>query len=174
VEIFNDSFEVDGSVWFVDASAIAKETAIDAPQRRRKWLEQQREAWIRTTDQRQAAIQQVENSLKWAEGQRVAWQKSAEKCEERLSSWRLVAEQREQTLIELERVNGLLESAKQRLTDECHRLEGLERQASTALAEAREELAHPFIFRLKKRIKAMFPRETARGRLVRRVARIAR
>jgi hypothetical protein len=171
-EIFQDRFEVEGSVWIVGDRVESK--GIDEARRRLQWLERQREAWIHAADQRQATIQQQENSLKWAEDQRSAWQATAQKSEERLYSWRLVAEQREQTLIELERVTGLLESAKQRLTDECDRLEALERKASTALAEAREELAHPFVFRLKKGIKAMFPRETVRGRFARRLARIAK
>ncbi len=97
-------------------------------------------------------------------------------------SWRKVAEEREQTIIELERVNGLLEAAQKPLIEKCRRLEHAEREASLALAELRRSIeaapqpipapaAEP---NLRARLKALFPRESLHGRVARKLARMVR
>ena len=207
-EFFGDSIEVEGSIWFVDVSARPTGSAAEELKRRAEWLQRQRDAWIRATDERQAIIEEKAKALEWMEGQRLAWSKSAEQCEQRLaeahkaaedriqemrrhlewtedqrrtyeelsSSWRQVAEEREQALIELERVNSLLEVAQQPLLEKCRKLEQAEREASLALAEIRrtvevEVAPEPG---LKEAIKALFPRESFRGRVVRKLARMAK
>lgn len=121
-----------------------------------------------------ADLKKVRDFQEWTEQQRLNWQKTAERSEERLAAWRQVADEREKSLIELERVNGLLESTKQRLLEECRRLERLEQEATVALGQVRRELEAPFSTRVKRGIKALFPRESLRGRMARKLARFAR
>jgi len=135
------------------------------------WTEQQRKNWQLLAEQGEERERAARGNLEWAEGQR-------KKYEELMQSWRQVAEEREQSLIELERVNAMLEAAQQPLVEKCRRLEHAERDALAALEEIRHSIAavpppapEPG---LKQTLKALFPRESLRGRVVRILARLTK
>lgn len=132
-----------------------------------EWSEQQRRNLQQLVEQQEERERATRGHLDWTENQRKIH-------EELMLSWRKVAEEREQSLIELERVNGLLEAAQQPLLEKSRRLEQAEREASLALAEVRRTVEVAPESGLKQAIKALFPRDSFRGRVVRKLARLAK
>lgn len=142
-----------------------------------EWTQQQWHNWQQQAEQAVERERAARGHLDWTEGQRKNY-------EELMLSWRKVAEEREQAIIELERVNGLLEAAQQPLLEKCRRLEQAERETSRALAELRQSIeaaAQPAPVpgpepepNLKTKLKALFPRESLHGRVARKLVRMAR
>lgn len=110
--------------------------------------------------QREAEFQQLRKNFEWVESQ---WK-----------AWREVAQQQSRTLAERDRVCSGLEDAQHRSVDEQRELQ---QRYGDALKEARETIAAmeaSIFWRFGVRLKAMFPREALRGRVLRRLGRIVR
>jgi SAM-dependent methyltransferase len=93
-------------------------------ERDRRWLDEQRQAWQRAAEDRQAGLAYLEDQqqrwqqaaeerqagIAWAEDQRRRWQQTAERAQEQLRAWRTVAQERDKALEELEHINQWLDA----------------------------------------------------------------
>ncbi len=59
-------------------TAQEQQAALDQLETSRAWAEEQGQAWMRTAEERQAALAELETARAWAEEQRQAWMRTAE------------------------------------------------------------------------------------------------